>query len=74
MPVEYACQHEKQHESKNMMTLPQIREQLKDRNIAYVAREIGMTRQQLWLIATGVHANPTQKTLERISEYLEGGE
>lgn len=56
------------------MTLAQIREALKDKNIAYVAREIGMTRQQLWLVATGVNANPTQKTLERISEYLEGGE
>lgn len=74
MPVEYACQHEKQHELQNMMTLAQIREALKDKNIAYVAREIGMTRQQLWLVATGVNANPTQKTLERISEYLEGGE
>jgi transcriptional regulator with XRE-family HTH domain len=54
-----------------MMTLPQIRKNLKDKNLAFVAGEIGMSRQQLWCIASGVNNNPTQRTLARISKYLE---
>lgn len=54
-----------------MMTLVQIREALKDKNLAYVAREIGMTRQKLWAIAKGETANPSMLTAEKISEYLE---
>ena len=57
-----------------MMTLEQIKRELRDRNLAEVARRIGMTRQQLWLIATGINGNPTTKTVERISEYLTSGE
>lgn len=53
------------------MTLVQIREALKDKNLAYVAREIGMTRQKLWAIAKGETANPSMLTAEKISEYLE---
>jgi DNA-binding phage protein len=56
------------------MTLQQCRKALIDRNIAAVARRIGMTRQQLWLIAVGINANPTQNTVKRISDYLESGE
>lgn len=56
-----------------MMTLKQIRAVLADRNMSEVARRIGMSRQQLWLIVNGISPNPTIKTLERISEYLEGG-
>jgi DNA-binding phage protein len=57
-----------------MMTLLEIKQNLRDKNLAYVAREIGMTRQQLWCIATGVNGNPTYNTLEKISDYLEGAE
>jgi transcriptional regulator with XRE-family HTH domain len=53
-----------------MMTLQQIRRGLADKNLAEVGRRIGMSRQQLWLIAVGINANPTTKTLEKISEYL----
>jgi DNA-binding phage protein len=56
------------------MTLQQCRKALIDRNIAEVARRIGMSRQQLWLIAVGINANPTQNTVKRISDYLESGE
>lgn len=57
-----------------MMTLKQIRAALADRNISEVARRIGMSRQQLWLIVNGISPNPTIKTIERISEYLEGSQ
>lgn len=56
-----------------MMTVEQVKKAMADRNLSEVARRIGMRRQQLWLIVNGVSANPTIKTLERISGYLEGG-
>ena len=55
-----------------MLTVKQIKEAMVDRNLSEVARRIGMRRQQLWLIVNGTSPNPTIKTLERISEYLEG--
>ena len=55
-----------------MLTLKEIRAELSDRNLAEVARRVGMSRQQLWLIANGVNANPTLRTLERLSDYLTG--
>lgn len=54
-----------------MLTLPEVRHRLADRNLAEVARRIGMTRQQLWLIVNGQNQNPTIRTLEKISDYLE---
>lgn len=54
-----------------MMTLDEIRHDLSDRNISEVARRIGMHRQQLWLIASGINKNPTYETIKRISDYLE---
>lgn len=54
-----------------MLTINQIKEALADRNLSEVARRIGMRRQQLWLIVNGVSPNPTLKTMERISTYLE---
>ena len=55
-----------------MLTIKEIRAELSDRNLAEVARRVGMSRQQLWMIATGVNANPTLRTLERLSDYLTG--
>lgn len=55
-----------------MMTLKKIRDELADRNLAEVARRVGMTRQQLWLIVNGINTNPTLRTLERLSDYLSG--
>ena len=55
-----------------MMTLKEIRDELADRNLAEVARRVGMTRQQLWLIVNGVNTNPTLRTMERLSAYLSG--
>ena len=56
-----------------MLTVKQIKAAMADRNLSEVARRIGMRRQQLWLIVNGINPNPTVKTIERISEYLEGG-
>lgn len=55
------------------MTLEQIQEAMKDRNLAYVARSIGMSRQQLWAVVSGKNKNPTVKTLRRIEKYIKGG-
>lgn len=55
-----------------MLTLPEIKSRLEDRNIAAVARSIGMARQQLWLIASGKNQNPTHNTVKKISDYIEG--
>lgn len=57
-----------------MLTLEEIKKKLADRNLSEVARRIGMHRQQLWLVASGLNKNPTLKTLKKISEYLESEE
>lgn len=54
-----------------MLTIKQIKEAIADRNLSEVARRIGMRRQQLWLIVNGISPNPTLKTMQRISTYLE---
>lgn len=54
-----------------MLTIEEIKNQLSDKNLAEVSRRIRMSRQQLWRIAKGDNPNPTQKTMHRISEYLE---
>jgi len=55
-----------------MMTLKEIRRALADKNLAYVACRINMSRQQLWAIANGQNGNPTNSTMQRISDYLTG--
>jgi len=67
-------QNDKTAERTNMMTIKQIRAALTDQNLSDAARKIGMTRQQLWLIVHGQNANPTLRTMERISEHFEQGE
>ena len=54
-----------------MLSIDQIRRRFRDRNIAMVAREIGMTKQQLYNIVSGKTENPTIRTVERISRYFE---
>lgn len=54
-----------------MLTIKEIRFHLRDRNLAQVAREIGMSRQQLHLIANGITQDPRGSTLEKLTEYLE---
>lgn len=55
-----------------MLTLIEIREKLKDRNLSYVAEELGRSRQQLWQVASGKNANPTYSFVKQLSDYLEG--
>lgn len=54
-----------------MVDLEQIRKKLQDRNLSYVAREIGMSRQQLWAIIKGRNTNPTIKTMRKIQKYFD---
>ena len=54
-----------------MMTIDEIKHALRDRNLSYVAHEIGMSRQQHWAIVKGRNNNPTLKTLRRITKYLQ---
>lgn len=55
-----------------MLTLEEIREKLKDRNLAYVAEILGRSRQQVWQVASGKNANPTYSFVKQLSDYLEG--
>lgn len=55
-----------------MMTITEIRQALRDRNLAYVAERVGTTRQHLWAIVNG-RSLPSVALLERISEYLNRG-
>ena len=56
-----------------MMTLKEIRESLKDKNLSDVGRKLSKpkTRQQMWEIASGLNSNPKAETLEALSDYLE---
>ena len=52
------------------MTLEQIREALRDRNLAFVGRELKVTRSYLQAIRAG-KVRPSNETQKRISDYLE---
>jgi len=54
-----------------MMTLRQIREALKDRNLSAVARNTNLSYGAVWRIANG-SANVTYPTVEALSSYLQG--
>lgn len=53
-----------------MLSLEQIQEKLKDRNIIKVSKAIGIHFNTLYSIANG-KANPNYKTLVKINDYLE---
>jgi DNA-binding phage protein len=55
-----------------MLSLQEIREKLQDSNISAVARKIGMPQPQMWRLMNHPDPNPTMKTLERVTAYLEG--
>lgn len=55
-----------------MLTLSEIQERLKDRNLAAVSRASKVGHAQLWRIATGRAKLVKPEVLERISAYLEG--
>ena len=58
--------------AKTLLSLPEIQRRLEDRNLSEVARRVGMTRQQVWSIASGLNTNPSYETIKRLSDYLTG--
>ena len=54
-----------------MMCLQEIKRKMLDRNISAVAKKVGMTQPQLWRILNHPTPNPTIKTIERLSAYLD---
>ena len=54
-----------------MLTLEEIRERLKDRNLKKVSEHLDMHYATLTRIANGGITNPTYETVEKISNYLE---
>lgn len=53
-----------------MLTIEQIKERLSDRNLAEVARRLGVTRAYLSAI-TNDRVKPSYVMLTRLSDYLE---
>ena len=54
-----------------MLTLEEIRERLKDRNLKRVAAGSGMVYMTVIRIASGETADPRYSTLKVLSDYLE---
>lgn len=52
-----------------MMTIEQIREALKDRNLMHIAEQTGVSYSSLHRLATGA-AEPNYTTVLAIAEYL----
>ena len=57
-----------------MLTIKEIETKLKDRNLYEVSRRTGIPASTLWRIANGVGYNVAYRTVEKISDYLEGKE
>lgn len=55
-----------------MMTLEQIREKLKDRNLSAVADAIGVHRNAIYRLVND-QSNPSYETVRRLVEYLSKG-
>lgn len=54
-----------------MLTLEQIREQMRDRRVRHVAKAIGVHHQTIYnLLSQG--ANPKHETMRKLSDYLRG--
>jgi transcriptional regulator with XRE-family HTH domain len=54
-----------------MLTMEQIKEKMKDRNVSAVARSIGISRQAMYMILHG-KMYPSYETLLKLSNYFEG--
>lgn len=58
------------HENeKRLMTAEQVRDKLKDRNLAYVAKACDLTYMSLSRLRKG--NNPSVKTLEKLTKYFD---
>ena len=54
-----------------MLTIEQIREALKDRNISAVQRACGLSYPVVWHIKNGTAKQPSYETIKKLSDYLE---
>lgn len=54
-----------------MLTIEEIRERLKDRNLKEVSRRTGINYKNLAAIANGTRSNPTYAVLKPLCDYLE---
>jgi transcriptional regulator with XRE-family HTH domain len=55
-----------------MLSVEQIKEMLKDRNLEIVAERTGLSRQTLSNIRNDKAKAPSYSTIKTISDYLEG--
>jgi len=55
-----------------MLSLEEIRDKLKDRNLKEVSRRTGIGYANLAAIAKGTRSNPSYEVLKPLCDYLEG--
>lgn len=55
-----------------MLTIEEIQEKLKDRNLTKVAESCDLTRPFISAIRSGKVKNPSYETVKKLSDYLEG--
>jgi hypothetical protein len=55
-----------------MLTVEEIKERLQDRRIPIVSEATGLSYPTIQKIRDGESDNPSYKTMQRLSEYLEG--
>jgi hypothetical protein len=55
-----------------MLTLPKVKEGLRDRLPGFVAAQTGLSRGTVSAIRSGRNANPTYAVLKALSDYLTG--
>lgn len=56
-----------------MLTVPQIRKMLADRNIKHVGRDCELHYNVVYRLSRGATANPSYATVRKLSDYLTGG-
>jgi hypothetical protein len=55
-----------------MLSLKEIEESLKDRNLSEVGRRTELPPSTVWRIANGQGATVEYRSIEKVSNYLEG--
>ena len=58
-------------EEKKMLSIEEMKQRLHDRNLSYIARQIKTSPAWLNQFYHGKLENPSYKTVERLSDYLE---
>lgn len=54
-----------------MLTIEEIRSRLRDRKIRHISRATGLHENTIRDVRDNPYANPTQRTLKALSDYLE---